>query len=208
MVPDLEAAGLKVLDVKGDRLLVQTELGHEWVDVVRGAESGKPGWWWGSEGTAVPGTEGLAGPKLVIPKGTGAGPGRAPEAPRSFAPLSTVPDRPEYARASIDKSSSSAAAFSAATWVKQTYPQLFQRADDRHVAMEIMGHVICALRGAGYDATRVVNHPSLPQNNGVRYGSDAVVLNGRIFDVYGDMGASNKVQALDQGPYEAGRLRK
>ena len=87
--------------------------------------------------------------------------------------------------------------------------QRYQALDgNSNVCVEIMGHVIGAMRAAGYDATRVVNHPSLPQSNGVRYGSDAMVVNGRIYDVYGDMGVSNKPQALDQGPYEAGRLRE
>ena len=96
----------------------------------------------------------------------------------------------------------------AAAWAKQKYPQLFARASDRQVCMEIMGHVIGAMRAAGFDAHRVVNHPTLPVNDGVRYGSDALVVNGRIFDVYGDMGVTSKVQVLDQGAYEAGRVRE
>lgn len=54
MVPDLRAAGLEVVDVKGDRIQVKTEVGYEWVDVVRGAGSDNPGWWWGSEGKGTP----------------------------------------------------------------------------------------------------------------------------------------------------------
>jgi len=56
MVPELQAAGLEVVGVAGDRIQVKTEVGYEWVDVVRGAGSDSPGWWWGSEGkgTAQP----------------------------------------------------------------------------------------------------------------------------------------------------------
>ncbi len=50
MVPELKKNGLEVVDVKGDRIQVKTEVGYEWVDVVRGAGSDSPGWWWGSEG--------------------------------------------------------------------------------------------------------------------------------------------------------------
>lgn len=56
MLPELQAAGLEVVGVAGDRIQVKTEVGYEWVDVVRGAGSDSPGWWWGSEGkgTAQP----------------------------------------------------------------------------------------------------------------------------------------------------------
>lgn len=54
MLPDLRAAGLEVVDVKGDRIQVKTEVGYEWVDVVRGAGGDDPGWWWGSEGKGTP----------------------------------------------------------------------------------------------------------------------------------------------------------
>ena len=56
MVPDLKKAGLDIVSVEGDRVQVKTEVGYEWVDVVRGAGSDNPGWWWGSEGkgTAQP----------------------------------------------------------------------------------------------------------------------------------------------------------
>ncbi|MGE0487706.1 MAG: hypothetical protein AB7S38_00680 [Vulcanimicrobiota bacterium] len=56
MLPELRAAGLEVVGVEGDRIQVKTEVGYEWVDVVRGAGSDNPGWWWGSEGkgTAQP----------------------------------------------------------------------------------------------------------------------------------------------------------
>ena len=71
-----------------------------------------------------------------------------------------------------------------------------------------MTHVIGALRVAGYDATRVVNHPSKPVGDGWRYGSDAIVLNGDIFDVYRGIGTENEPQAMNAGPYAAGRLRE
>lgn len=54
MVPDLQAAGLEVVGVSGDRIQVKTELGYEWVDVIRGAGAPKPGWHWGSEGAGTP----------------------------------------------------------------------------------------------------------------------------------------------------------
>lgn len=126
------------------------------------------------------------------------------------APLQTVPMRAEYASAPIDRSSDAAAAKSAAAWVKQNHPEFFNQGDDRRVAFEMMTNVIGALRAAGYDAHRVVNHPSHPMGSGPRYGSDAVVINGQIYDVYaawGDPGRSEPV-AQNVGPYAPGRLRE
>jgi hypothetical protein len=54
----------------------------------------------------------------------------------------------------------------------------------------------------------VVNHPALPQSNGVRYGSDAVVVAGRIWDVFVGMGESNTPAAQDMGANPAGRPRE
>ena len=54
MVPELREKGLEVIAVKGDRIQVKTEIGYEWVDVVRGAGAPNPGWWWGSEGKGTP----------------------------------------------------------------------------------------------------------------------------------------------------------
>ena len=121
-----------------------------------------------------------------------------------------MPQRPEYAAAPIDRSSGAAAARSAAQWVKDTHPELFGRGDDRAVAFQVMTHVIGAMRAAGFDVHRVVNHPSRPVGDGMRYGSDALVVNGRVFDVYGSFGepGASHVQTLDVGPYEAGRLRE
>ncbi|MHB8878546.1 MAG: DUF4214 domain-containing protein [Myxococcaceae bacterium] len=211
MKPELEAEGLNIIDIKRDKILVQTELGHEWVDVVRGAGSGNPGWWWGSEGVGIPGTPKLppgshvpspGNPSPTVP----GNPGPAPTEPG--APLSTVPYRPEYSTANIDTSSTAAAGKSAAIWAKEKYPELFARASERQVTFEIMTHVIGALRAAGIDAHRVVNHPSHPIGNGNRYGTDAAVINGMVVDLYGSMGESNTPQALVHGPYEAGRLRE
>jgi hypothetical protein len=53
MRPDMEAAGLQILDIQGDKIKVVTDIGVEWVDVIRGSGSGNPGWWWGSEGKPV-----------------------------------------------------------------------------------------------------------------------------------------------------------
>lgn len=121
-------------------------------------------------------------------------------------PLRSVPLRPEYAEANIDKSSPEAAALSAARWARAKYAPLFERAEDRNVCNEIMTHVIGALRVAGYDAHRVVNHPGM--NDGARYGSDAVVLNGNVFDVYRAMGQEAAPVAQNMGPYGATRLRE
>jgi Domain of unknown function (DUF4214) len=212
MVPALEAAGLKVHEVKGDKIRVDTPLGQEWVDVVRGAGSGSPGWWWGSEGKAIPGTEGtgtqVGGGGGTTPTAPG-GSGQIPANWREPGPaLSTVTMRPEYFSAPLDMSSPAAAVKSAAQWVKDTYPELMARASDRNVCTEIMGHVIGALRAHGVDAHRVVNHPALPQSNGVRYGSDAVVVAGRIWDVFVGMGESNTPAAQDMGANPAGRPRE
>jgi len=46
MVPDLEKAGLSVLEVKGDSLKLEDDAGEFWVDVVRGACSGSPAFQW------------------------------------------------------------------------------------------------------------------------------------------------------------------
>ncbi len=212
MVPDLQAAGLDILGVKGDRLLMKTPLGVESIDVVRGAGGGNPGWWWGADGTVASPADIAAFPPLSTPKPPStptqptepSNPG--PELREPGAPLRTVPLKPEYLEANIDKSSPEAAVLSAARWARVKYADLFLRATDRNVCNEIMGHVIGALRVAGYDATRVVNHPSLP--DGARYGSDAVVLNGAVWDVYRAMGEASEPVAQNQGPYEAGRLRE
>lgn len=206
MRPQLEAAGLKVHEVKGDKIRVETELGQEWVDVVRGAGGGNPGWWWGSEGRAIPGTS----PGQPTPPTNPTVPTNPTQPTEPGAPLSTVPLRPEYAAAPIDTSNGVAAARSAAQWVKDTYPHLFGRGDDRDVAFEVMTHVIGAMRAHGFDAHRVVNHPSRPVGDGLRYGSDAVVVGGQIYDLYGSFGEPGRsdVQTLHHGPYAPGRLRE
>jgi hypothetical protein len=200
MVPALEAAGLKVHEVKGDKIRVDTPLGQEWVDVVRGAGSGNPGWWWGSEGKAIPGTEGTG-----TQAGGGVGGTSGGGTSSGLTPLSTVPDLPEYHQATIDTSSTAAAVKSAAQWVKDHYPDLMARAADRQVDKDIMTKVIGILRANGLDATRVVNHPDRPQTDGFRYGSDAVTLGGRVWDVFGGMGETNTPQALDDGPADPSR---
>lgn len=209
MVPDLRAAGLDIVGVKGDRLLMKTPLGLESIDVVRGAGGGNPGWWWGADGTVASAEEIARFAPLASP-GTQPTTPTQPTNPGALvepgAPLRTVPLLPEYLNANIDKSSDTAAALSAARWAKATYPDLFARATDRNVCAEIMTKVVGALRVAGYDATRVVNHPSLP--DGARWGSDAVVINGNVFDVYRAMGEASEPVAQNQGPYEAGRLRE
>lgn len=48
MKSDLTAAGLEVLEVKGDKIKVKDDAGQDaWIDVIRGAGSGKAaGWQW------------------------------------------------------------------------------------------------------------------------------------------------------------------
>lgn len=208
MLPEMKAAGLEISNISRDKILVKTEIGWEWVDVVRGAGGGNPGWWWGSEGKPVSG--GSAPP----PASGGSSGGSTPGAPGGSpagpgAPLSTVPDDPEVKDAPIDTSSDHAAILSAATWVMQKYNHLFVDHDDRGKCLEIMTKVIGALRAKGYDAFRVVNHPSRAMGDPWRYGSDALVLHGRIYDVYGAMGSRDcRPQVLDQGPNPAGRPRE
>lgn len=158
----------------------------------------------------------LARPPAPAPAPTPApapAPGPAPTLPPEPGPaLSTVPMRAEYAGAKIDTSSDAAAVKSAAAWVKASYPELFTfpNGDDRQVAYETMTHVIGVMRAAGYDAFRVVNHASRPKGDPFRYGSDALVLNGRIYDCYlshGDPNASHP-QALDVGPHIFSRPRE
>ncbi|GMU58674.1 MAG: hypothetical protein AMXMBFR34_04370 [Myxococcaceae bacterium] len=135
-------------------------------------------------------------------------------APRTYPEpgpaLSTVPPRPEYLDIPVDRSSASAAALSVARWVRANKPEFFDKGDDRSVAYEMMSWVIGALRAHGYDAHRVVNHPSRPMGDGYRYGSDAVVLEGTIYDVFGAWGDPGRgdPMAMNVGPYAAGRLRE
>lgn len=126
------------------------------------------------------------------------------------APLQTVPLEQKYVdmAKAIDRSSVPAAVKSAAAWVKDHHPHLFEH-DDRQVAFEIMTWVIGGLRVAGYDAHRVVNHPTHPIGNGWRYGSDALVLGGDIYDVYVAFGSpATQPAAQNVGPYAPGRLRE
>jgi hypothetical protein len=47
MQPDLKAAGLNVLDVKGDKIQIKHNDGQtSWVDVIRGATAGSPAFQW------------------------------------------------------------------------------------------------------------------------------------------------------------------
>lgn len=54
VAPALQQAGVNVLDVQKDKILVETfERGPEWVDVVGDATGNDPRWWWGDEGGAT-----------------------------------------------------------------------------------------------------------------------------------------------------------
>ena len=44
------------------------------------------------------------------------------------------------------------------------------------------------------------NHPDRAMGDGWRYGSEALVLNGSVFDVYRGMGESNEPQSMNAGP--------
>jgi hypothetical protein len=46
MVPELEAAGLHVLDVRGDKIQINHAGKDVWIDVIRGANSGSPAFQW------------------------------------------------------------------------------------------------------------------------------------------------------------------
>lgn len=141
-------------------------------------------------------------------------PGVPAPAPRTYPEpgpaLSTVPPRPEYLDIPIDRSNGSAAVLSAARWVRANKPEFFDKGDDRAVAFEMMSWVVGALRANGFDAHRVVNHPSRPMTDGYRYGSDAVVVQGQIYDVFGAWGDPGRgdPQAMNAGPYAPGRLRE
>lgn len=124
--------------------------------------------------------------------------------------LSTVPAKPEYLDVPIDRGSMEAAVLSTARWVRANRPEYFNQGEDRSVAFAMMTEVIGILRAHGYDAHRVVNHPSLPMGHGNRYGSDAVVVQDRIYDVFGAWGGPGRgdPQLMFAGPYAAGRLRE
>ena len=53
MSGDLKAAGIEVVGVSKDRIQVKTEVGYEWVDVIKNAGAGNPEFWWGSEGVGT-----------------------------------------------------------------------------------------------------------------------------------------------------------
>lgn len=199
MIPELKASGLEFGDppVKGDRIQVKTELGYEWVDVVRGAGSGNPGWWWGSEGFGTPAPTPSARDAARI-------------AGRSPAPAASPPSGPAQDWSWADDSRIIDIILRVTALVKKKYPHLFVEGDDRARAYEIMTHVMEELKAEGVDSHRVVNHPSRPVGDPHRYGSDALVINGFIYDVYrglGDAGDSTP-QALNQGPYDPGRPRE
>jgi len=209
MVPYMRVAGMEIAGVSGDKINVKTEIGWEWVDVVRGAGGGDPAYWWGSEGIGFPqpgiGLHGNGGGGHAPAPG---GPG--PGGPGGHAPggeLSTVPYNPRWANVRLDKSSPLAALLNAARYVKDNHPEFFDKGDDREVAYKMMTEVIGIMRANGFDAYRVVNHPSRPLGHPLRYGSDAVVLDGRVYDVWGDPGKSTP-QTLDVGPADPGRPRE
>lgn len=136
-------------------------------------------------------------------------------APRTYPEpgpaLASVPPKAEYMDVPIDTSSPQAAMLSTAKWVRQNKPHYFDNMqDDRGIAKEMMTEVIGILRAHGFDAHRVVNHPSLPPSNPIRWGSDAVVLAGGVYDLYGSYGDPRlgTPQLGYHGPYAAGRLRE
>jgi hypothetical protein len=208
MVPYMKAAGLEIAGVKGDKINVRTDIGWEWVDVIRGAGSGDPGWWWGSEGKGSrnPGPHGPGNEPTGENKG-GAGTPAGPVPPGGPAApggeLTTVPPNPAWRNIRIGGKSPMEAVLAAARWVRENRPEYFDKGEDRPTAYKMMTDMIGILRANGYDAHRVVNHPSRPVGDPGRYGKDALVLDGVIFDAFqawGDPGGGTP-QALDVGRY-------
>jgi hypothetical protein len=97
MVPELQAAGLEVVGVSGDKIQVKTELGYEWVDVIRGAGATNPGWQWGSEGAGTP--EPTATPQEWAAK---TGVGQTPTAPMAGGAAPAGPQAPIVLGKQID----------------------------------------------------------------------------------------------------------
>ncbi|MDB5099746.1 MAG: hypothetical protein JWM80_4167 [Cyanobacteria bacterium RYN_339] len=216
MKPDLIAAGLDVKDVKGDKILVNTPVGDEWVDVVRGAGSGSPGWWWGSEGKAVPGS--TPGPAQLPkgPAGAAAFPAATADgaaAAEPGAPLSTVKLTPAMKKAADEilaahpglKNDPGELSKEVAAYVKRTMPDLLPKGDNRQAAYDTMTQVIGIVRSMGIDAFRVVNHPTI--DGPVRVGSDALVINGQIFDVFRAFGEASEPVNQNVGPWDKDRAK-
>ncbi|HEY9839293.1 MAG TPA: DUF4214 domain-containing protein, partial [Candidatus Obscuribacterales bacterium] len=123
-----------------------------------------------------------------------------PPPPLPGAGLSTVPITAEMAAAPVDRSSPNAAVLSAATWLFNTHHEFFTASEDRPTALRMMTLLIGALRAHGFDAHRVVNYPNQPVGDPGRYGKEALVLNGRVFDCYFSWGSpESRPQALDVG---------
>ncbi|MFO0598585.1 MAG: DUF4214 domain-containing protein [Myxococcaceae bacterium] len=155
----------------------------------------------------------LQRPRPTPPIAPTPAPAPAP-APRTYPEpgraLSTVPPKESYLDVPVDQTSPDAAVLSTARWIRSNRPGYFDKGDDRKVAFDMMTEIIGVLRAHGYDAHRVVNHTDRPVGDGLRYGSDAVVLNGKIFDLYGAWGDPSRgtPQLLYVGDYASDRLRE
>lgn len=212
MLPHLKEAGLEVTSIKSDTIQLKLPPneggGYLTIDVIRDAgPNGACAWWWGAKDQpdAGPGpapTAVVPGP-IPIFKNAPAGPGGPAPAPGTApgAELATVPYKPEYSKVTLTKNSPATAVLEAAKWVRENHPEFFDKGDDRPTALKMMEMTIGIMRANGYDAHRVVNHPSRPVGDPGRYGSDALVLGGTIFDCYGDFGGVGKPQALVMGTY-------
>ena len=91
-----------------------------------------------------------------------------------------------------------------AAYVKRTMPNLLPQGDNRQAAYDTMTQVIGIIRSMGIDAFRVVNHPTI-EGDPVRVGSDSVVINGQIYDVYRGMGEANEPVNQPVGAWDRDR---
>lgn len=132
---------------------------------------------------------------------------RSPFSQEPGPPLATVPITAAYRSVQLDRSSPQAAVLGAASFVRQNYPQYFTSGDNRAVAMQMMTTTIGILRANGLDAHRVVNYADRAVGDPNRYGKDALVLNGRVFDCYLAWPESGRPQALDVGAWDRNRAQ-
>ena len=93
----------------------------------------------------------------------------------------------------------------AAAYVKRTQPGILPVGDNRAAAYATMTQVIGIVRSMGIDAFRVVNHPTL--DNPVRVGSDALVVNGQIYDVFRAFGEASEPVNQNVGAWDPNRSK-
>ena len=143
----------------------------------------------------------------------------APAATKPLTPRTTVPERPEYKTCKLDVSDPEKAVVAAATWVRENFPETFEKYNkgvynkdgtinkqaERRNGHELSTHVMGVLRANGLDVQRVVRHPDQEVGSPGRYVNDALTLpDGRNIDFYG--GEDNTPQFHDLG-FEARKLQ-